>query len=77
MEWSRIGIGSSSRCPHLRRLIHINKIYKTELQILFFIFIASFRRCPLSLKLMSFVLNVSKSCTLYSLAITQIIFSVK
>ncbi|MFS7933900.1 hypothetical protein Hanom_Chr04g00385251 [Helianthus anomalus] len=33
--------------------------------------------CPLPLKLMSFVLNVSKSCTLYPLGKTQLIFFVK
>ncbi|MFS7967684.1 hypothetical protein Hanom_Chr09g00788651 [Helianthus anomalus] len=40
-------------------------------------FVPNFRRCPLPLKLMSFVLNVSKSCTLCPLAQTQLIFSVK
>ncbi|MFS8020478.1 hypothetical protein Hanom_Chr16g01416021 [Helianthus anomalus] len=41
-------------------------------------FVLSFRRCPLPLKLMSFVLNVSKSCTLCPLALTQSdFFSVK
>ncbi|MFS7928144.1 hypothetical protein Hanom_Chr04g00317361 [Helianthus anomalus] len=32
------------------------------------------RRCPLSLKLTRFVLNVSKSCTIYPLTLTQFIF---
>ncbi|MFS7952862.1 hypothetical protein Hanom_Chr07g00611901 [Helianthus anomalus] len=37
-------------------------------------FVPNFRRCPLSLKLMSFVFNVSKSCTLCPLGQTQLIF---
>ncbi|MFS7978840.1 hypothetical protein Hanom_Chr10g00920171 [Helianthus anomalus] len=37
-------------------------------------FVPNFRRCPLALKLMSFVLNVSKSCTLCSLRQTQLNF---
>ncbi|MFS8022242.1 hypothetical protein Hanom_Chr16g01437141 [Helianthus anomalus] len=40
-------------------------------------FVPNFRRCPLPLKLMSFVLNVSKSCTLCLLGQTQLIFFVK
>ncbi|MFS7909062.1 hypothetical protein Hanom_Chr01g00090401 [Helianthus anomalus] len=37
----------------------------------------NFRRCPLPLKLMSFVLNVSNSCTLCPLEQNQLEFSVK
>ncbi|MFS7974921.1 hypothetical protein Hanom_Chr10g00874461 [Helianthus anomalus] len=37
-------------------------------------FVPNFRRCPLPLILMSFVLNVSKSCTLCPLRQTQLIF---
>ncbi|MFS7989242.1 hypothetical protein Hanom_Chr11g01044401 [Helianthus anomalus] len=37
-------------------------------------FVTNFRRCPLPLKLMSFVLNVSKSCTLCPLRQTQLNF---
>ncbi|MFS7893901.1 hypothetical protein Hanom_Chr00s001256g01677921 [Helianthus anomalus] len=37
-------------------------------------FVPNFRRCLLPLKLTSFVLNVSKSCTLCSLGQTQLIF---
>ncbi|MFS8022203.1 hypothetical protein Hanom_Chr16g01436691 [Helianthus anomalus] len=37
-------------------------------------FVPNFRRCPLPLKLMSFVLNVSKSCTLCPLGQTHLIF---
>ncbi|MFS7989311.1 hypothetical protein Hanom_Chr11g01045241 [Helianthus anomalus] len=37
-------------------------------------FVPNFRRCPLPSKLMSFVLNVSKSCTLCHLGQTQLIF---
>ncbi|MFS7969215.1 hypothetical protein Hanom_Chr09g00806501 [Helianthus anomalus] len=40
-------------------------------------FVPNFRCCPLYLKLMSFVLNVSKSCTLCPLGQTQLEFSVK
>ncbi|MFS7895759.1 hypothetical protein Hanom_Chr05g00447111 [Helianthus anomalus] len=40
-------------------------------------FVSNFRRCPLPLKLMSFVLNVSKSCTLCPLGQTQLNFFVK
>ncbi|MFS7928932.1 hypothetical protein Hanom_Chr04g00326581 [Helianthus anomalus] len=40
-------------------------------------FIQNFRRCPLPLKLMSFVINVFKSCTLCSLGQTQLDFLVK
>ncbi|MFS8024075.1 hypothetical protein Hanom_Chr16g01458981 [Helianthus anomalus] len=48
-----------------------------ELQILSFIFIPYCKRCPLSLKLISFVLNVSKYCTLCPLALTQLDIIVK
>ncbi|MFS8010366.1 hypothetical protein Hanom_Chr14g01296171 [Helianthus anomalus] len=37
-------------------------------------FVSNYRRCLLLLKLMSFVLNVSKPCTLCSLALTKLIF---
>ncbi|MFS7897262.1 hypothetical protein Hanom_Chr00s011770g01748031 [Helianthus anomalus] len=40
-------------------------------------FIPNFRRCPLPLKLISFVLNVSKSYTLCPLRQIQLEFSVK
>ncbi|MFS7950760.1 hypothetical protein Hanom_Chr07g00586991 [Helianthus anomalus] len=46
----------------------------SELQILSFIFILFCRRCPLSLKLTNFVVNVSKSCTLCPLSLTKLIF---
>ncbi|MFS7941215.1 hypothetical protein Hanom_Chr05g00473581 [Helianthus anomalus] len=46
----------------------------SKLQVLSFMFVPNFRRCPLPLKLMSFVLNVSKSYTLYPLGQTQLIF---
>ncbi|KAJ0865798.1 hypothetical protein HanRHA438_Chr12g0544481 [Helianthus annuus] len=39
-------------------------------------FTPNFRRCPLSLKLTRFVLNVSKSCTIRPLSLTQFIFFV-
>ncbi|MFS8017120.1 hypothetical protein Hanom_Chr15g01376581 [Helianthus anomalus] len=34
-------------------------------------FVSNCRRCPLPLNLTSFILNVSKSCTLCPLALTQ------
>ncbi|MFS7924606.1 hypothetical protein Hanom_Chr03g00274621 [Helianthus anomalus] len=37
-------------------------------------FVPNYRCYPLPLKLMSFVLNVSKSCTLCPLALTKLIF---
>ncbi|MFS8022975.1 hypothetical protein Hanom_Chr16g01445861 [Helianthus anomalus] len=37
-------------------------------------FVPNFRCCSLPLKLMSFVLNVSKSCTVCPLSLTQFIF---
>ncbi|MFS7913725.1 hypothetical protein Hanom_Chr02g00145081 [Helianthus anomalus] len=37
-------------------------------------FVSNFRRCPLSLKLISFVLNVSKFCTLCHLGQTHLFF---
>ncbi|MFS8011242.1 hypothetical protein Hanom_Chr14g01306651 [Helianthus anomalus] len=40
-------------------------------------FVPNFRRSPLPLKLMNFVLNVSKSCMLCPLGQTQLIFFVK
>ncbi|KAJ0432376.1 hypothetical protein HanIR_Chr17g0858491 [Helianthus annuus] len=40
-------------------------------------FVPNCRRCPLPLNLMSFVLNVSKSCTLCPLTLTQSDFFVK
>ncbi|MFS7924424.1 hypothetical protein Hanom_Chr03g00272391 [Helianthus anomalus] len=40
-------------------------------------FVPNFRRCPLPLKLMSFVLNVSKSCMLCPFGLTQLNFNVK
>ncbi|KAM0023013.1 hypothetical protein Hdeb2414_s0023g00634911 [Helianthus debilis subsp. tardiflorus] len=49
----------------------------SKLQVLSFMFLPNFRRCPLLLKLMSFVLNVLKSCTLCPLRQTQLIFFVK
>ncbi|KAJ0934383.1 hypothetical protein HanRHA438_Chr03g0106791 [Helianthus annuus] len=48
-----------------------------ELQVLSFIFISLCRRCPLCLKLTSFVLYVFKSYTFCPLGLTQLVFSVK
>ncbi|MFS7960819.1 hypothetical protein Hanom_Chr08g00707501 [Helianthus anomalus] len=49
----------------------------SKLQVLFFMFVLNFRRCHLPLKLMHFILNVSKSCTLCLLGQTQLDFLVK
>ncbi|MFS7966719.1 hypothetical protein Hanom_Chr09g00777061 [Helianthus anomalus] len=40
-------------------------------------YVLNCKRCPLTLKLTGFVLNVSKSCMLCSLALTQLDFLVK
>ncbi|MFS8001964.1 hypothetical protein Hanom_Chr13g01196511 [Helianthus anomalus] len=50
------------------------KIILSKLQVLSFIYVTNYRRCPLSLNLTSFVLNVSKSCTLCPLSLTQLTF---
>ncbi|MFS7909943.1 hypothetical protein Hanom_Chr02g00100521 [Helianthus anomalus] len=50
---------------------------RSKLQVLSFIFTSNFSRCHLSLKLMSFVLNVSKSYTLRPLTSTLLILTVK
>ncbi|MFS8024638.1 hypothetical protein Hanom_Chr16g01465561 [Helianthus anomalus] len=50
-------------------LLHLSK-----LQVLSFMFVPNCRRYLLSLNLTSFVLNVSKSCTLCPLALTQLDF---
>ncbi|MFS7988275.1 hypothetical protein Hanom_Chr11g01032841 [Helianthus anomalus] len=42
----------------------VARIYASKLQVLSFMFVPNCRRCPLSLNLTSFVLNVSKSYTL-------------
>ncbi|MFS7911959.1 hypothetical protein Hanom_Chr02g00124151 [Helianthus anomalus] len=49
----------------------------SKLQVLSFVFTSNCRRCPLPLKLIGFVLNVSKSCTLCPLSLTKFIFLVK
>ncbi|MFS7965800.1 hypothetical protein Hanom_Chr09g00766431 [Helianthus anomalus] len=49
----------------------------SKLQVLSFMFGPNCWRCPLSLNLTSFVLNVSKSCTLCPLALPQLGFLVK
>ncbi|MFS7920800.1 hypothetical protein Hanom_Chr03g00229121 [Helianthus anomalus] len=43
----------------------------SKLQVLSFMFVPNYRRSPLPLILTSFVLNVSKSCTLCPLALIQ------
>ncbi|MFS7911844.1 hypothetical protein Hanom_Chr02g00122901 [Helianthus anomalus] len=40
-------------------------------------FVPDCRRCPLPLNLTSFVLNVSKFCTVCPLSLTQLNFSIK
>ncbi|MFS8012594.1 hypothetical protein Hanom_Chr14g01322711 [Helianthus anomalus] len=51
--------------------------FQSKLQVVSFMFVPDFRRCPLPLKLMSFVLYVSKSSTLCPLGQTQLDFLVK
>ncbi|MFS8010628.1 hypothetical protein Hanom_Chr14g01299281 [Helianthus anomalus] len=46
----------------------------SKLHILSFMYVPNSRRCPLTSKLTGFVLNVSKSCTLFPLTLTQSIF---
>ncbi|MFS7932086.1 hypothetical protein Hanom_Chr04g00363681 [Helianthus anomalus] len=48
-----------------------------KLQVLSFMFTPNCRRCLLAQKLTSFVLNVSKSCTLCPLGQPQLYFLVK
>ncbi|MFS8024565.1 hypothetical protein Hanom_Chr16g01464721 [Helianthus anomalus] len=52
-------------------------LYKSKLQVLSFLFTSNCRRCPLAQKLTSFVLYVSKSCTVCPLSLTQSDFLVK
>ncbi|MFS7916537.1 hypothetical protein Hanom_Chr02g00178361 [Helianthus anomalus] len=47
---------------------------KSKLQVLSFMFTSKYRRCPLPLKLIGFVLYVSKSYTLCPLDLTQLVF---
>ncbi|MFS7953329.1 putative GDP dissociation inhibitor, FAD/NAD(P)-binding domain superfamily [Helianthus anomalus] len=54
----------------LRELLH-------KLQVLSFMFVPNCRWCPLRLNLTSFVSNITKSCTLGPLALTQSKFLVK
>ncbi|MFS7995680.1 hypothetical protein Hanom_Chr12g01120821 [Helianthus anomalus] len=59
------------------RVLVLVQMVKSKLQVLSFMFVQNSRRCPLPLKLMSFVLSVSKSCTLCPLGQTQLDFLVK
>ncbi|MFS7990711.1 hypothetical protein Hanom_Chr11g01062131 [Helianthus anomalus] len=47
---------------------------KSKFKVLSFMFVSNYRRCPLPLNLTIFVLNVSKSCTLCPLTLTQLDF---
>ncbi|MFS8006766.1 hypothetical protein Hanom_Chr14g01253011 [Helianthus anomalus] len=49
----------------------------SELEVFSFIFISHFKHCYLSLKLISFVLNVSKYYTICSLTLAQLHYSIK
>ncbi|MFS7926132.1 hypothetical protein Hanom_Chr04g00293391 [Helianthus anomalus] len=53
----------------------VNK--KCKLQVLSFVFTPNYKRCPLAQKLISFVLYVSKSCTVCPLSLTQLDFLIK
>ncbi|MFS7939735.1 hypothetical protein Hanom_Chr05g00455401 [Helianthus anomalus] len=57
-------------------VLYKGQSHNSSLQVLSFIFIPNFRRCHLPLKLMSFVLNVSKSYMLCPLAVTPLKFAV-
>ncbi|MFS7978568.1 hypothetical protein Hanom_Chr10g00916971 [Helianthus anomalus] len=46
----------------------------SKLQVLSFMFTSNCRRCPLPLNLTGFVLNVTKSCTVCPLSLSQFIF---
>ncbi|MFS7908901.1 hypothetical protein Hanom_Chr01g00088491 [Helianthus anomalus] len=50
---------------------------KGKLQVLSFMFTPNYRRSPLAQKLTSFVLYVSKSCTVCLVSLTQSDFFVK
>ncbi|MFS7900782.1 hypothetical protein Hanom_Chr00s138157g01818041 [Helianthus anomalus] len=52
-------------------------VFFCKLQVLSFMFVSNCKRYPLPLNLTSFVLNVSKSCTLCPLRLTQLIILVK
>ncbi|MFS7961810.1 hypothetical protein Hanom_Chr08g00719421 [Helianthus anomalus] len=54
-----------------------NLFFLSKLHVLSFMFVLNFRRFLLRLKLMIFVLNVSKSCTLCPLGQNQLIVFVK
>ncbi|MFS7967649.1 hypothetical protein Hanom_Chr09g00788171 [Helianthus anomalus] len=60
-------------------MFHNKSIYLilSKLQVLSFLFTSNCRRCPLAQKLTSFVLYVSKSCTVCPLSLTQSDFLVK
>ncbi|MFS7958565.1 hypothetical protein Hanom_Chr07g00680141 [Helianthus anomalus] len=49
---------------------------KSKLQVLSFIITPNFRRCPLTLKLTSYVLKLLNSCTLRPLTLTRLNFLV-
>ncbi|MFS7968265.1 hypothetical protein Hanom_Chr09g00795421 [Helianthus anomalus] len=55
----------------------MQRIFKSKLQVLSFMFTSNFRRCPLSQKLTGGVLYLSKSCTFCPLGQTQSDFLVK
>ncbi|MFS7921962.1 hypothetical protein Hanom_Chr03g00243051 [Helianthus anomalus] len=56
------------------RCVYLHYMCKSKLQVFSFMFIPKCKRCPLAQKLKSFVLNVAKSCTLFPLDQTQLIF---
>ncbi|MFS8002235.1 hypothetical protein Hanom_Chr13g01199741 [Helianthus anomalus] len=64
----------SSKKTYIRTLKRKTNYYlfMSKLQVLFFMFVPNFRRCHLPLKLMTFVLYVTKSCTLCPLGQIQL-----
>ncbi|MFS7972701.1 hypothetical protein Hanom_Chr09g00847871 [Helianthus anomalus] len=61
----------------LRKRTKNHDLIWSKLQVLSFMFTSNCRRYPLAQKLTSYVLNVSKSCTLCPLGQTQLDFIVK
>ncbi|MFS7922042.1 hypothetical protein Hanom_Chr03g00243961 [Helianthus anomalus] len=72
MEWNqalRRPFHSLKTSPEI--FLPTPSFFMSKLQVLSFMFVLNGRRCPLPLNLMSFVLDVSKSCTLCPLSLTQ------
>ncbi|MFS7895194.1 putative GDP dissociation inhibitor [Helianthus anomalus] len=75
-EYGVIVLGTVLKECILNCLLSVDGL-KSKLQVLSFIFVPNCRWCPLRLNLTSFVSNITKSCTLGPLALTQSKFLVK